>query len=122
MQLLIHTDDPRDAGHDAPGEERDGAFITSEPCPRCGVTPLRARPLDGCKKRHGQHVFHAAACSICGKHVGTLKALVSYWDEREDDAVLNGRARVYGGRQVEEGHGDRAAEQFDNELRARGGE
>ena len=119
MDLLMHRDDPDDPGVRVSGDLLDGNYVTGESCPRCGVHPLRAVPLRGCHEEREQYVYQAAGCVECGRHVGTLREAVSYWDKDEDDRVLRGRARVYGGEQVE-GHGDRAREQFVNEMKAKG--
>jgi hypothetical protein len=66
MDLLLHRDDDDDAGVRVAGELREGSYVTSEDCPRCGAR-LDARPLRCTPVRDGQHVYQAAACRECGR-------------------------------------------------------
>lgn len=79
--------------HTIPGADRaraDGA------CPGCGVAPFY---VAGCgMHRHSRDTYRAGGRSVCcGESVGWIYAVVdTLFGTEEDQAVLNGRARVYG--------------------------
>jgi hypothetical protein len=69
--------------------EADGA------CPGCNVAPFLI--VGSGKHRHSRDTYRAGGrCKACGDAVGWIYAKVdTIFGTEEDDAVLNGRARVY---------------------------
>jgi len=77
--------------------EGDSFCTVDGECPTCGESSFKVR---GTGKRIGAHdEWHADGFAICcDEHVGTLVVKVdTIFGIEEDEAVLNGRARVYGG-------------------------
>lgn len=79
--------------HPAPGADR--ARVDGK-CPSCGVEPFFV--AGGGMHRHSRDTLRAGGRSMCcGEAVGWIYAKVdTLFGLEEDQAVLNGRARVYG--------------------------
>lgn len=89
-------------------------------CPKCDARRLVVQAIG--QPHHDEHrTWQAVGCVICCEHVGTARwERATIFGATEDDAVLNGRPRVYGAAPVE-GHGDEAAAQFAREVEVMGG-
>ena len=70
--------------------------VTEDGCPQCKSKPLRVHG-NGPRPSEDDRAYEADATSVCcGKVVGVLRAEVNMlFGVREDQAVLNGRCRVY---------------------------
>lgn len=63
-------------------------------CPHCKATPFRARG-NGMQRGHDTYTADAT-CVDCGKFVGRLVVTMNtLFGLDEDEAMLNGRPRVY---------------------------
>jgi hypothetical protein len=72
------------------------AIVENEACPHCKVTPFRIAG-SGKQITTDDRAYEAEGfCLDCLKHVGTIRAEPStLFGLHEDEAVLNGRCRVY---------------------------
>lgn len=75
----------------------DHVVIDSARCLVCGLTPFKARGVPGSLHTVDDRVYVAdAICLGCGANAGTLRAYPdTLFGIEEDEAVLNGRCRVY---------------------------
>lgn len=89
----------RTSGIDHRDIKPDGVVgVASGICPGCGTEPFLVQGHG--RSRHGSaHTYRAGATAkCCGDSVGFIFAQPeTLFGLEEDEAVLNGRARVYGG-------------------------
>jgi hypothetical protein len=72
-------------------------YVVIRTCPKCEVEPCR---VQGGGVTHHDHdtYFSRAICLACEADIGEIRTKVeTMFGIEEDNAVLNGRCRVYGG-------------------------
>ena len=95
--MKIWLEIERSAGIDRRNVKPDGTRgIATGACPGCGAAPFLVQGHG--RHRHTRDTFRAAGRAMCcGDAVGYLYAKAdTIFGLEEDEAVLNGRGRVYG--------------------------
>jgi hypothetical protein len=85
------------AGHRALVSDNGKHVTVKLACPKCGTSPVRAVGQGIVETTHDTYV--ARAISLCCREpLGDMRTTVdTIFGIEEDEAVLNGRPRVYGG-------------------------
>lgn len=94
MKITVDIDGTPRAAR-LPFNEADHVIVSGVACPHCKRDPVIA---GGSGITHHDHdTYHAQArCLSCGGKLGEMRTKVStIFGIDEDEAVLNGRARVY---------------------------
>lgn len=99
VTVVILDDGARHPARAVPGTARRNPYFTIEsPCPHgCRIRePLPVKP--GGAMRHDHDTYYADAIALCClRRVGSMEQRVeTMFGIDEDEAVLNGRCRVYG--------------------------